>query len=281
MSKVNVSAVWDRSTEFLGDNIATVMAIALPFIYLPQLVQSALQPLTTSPTIGWIVQLVILAMVIFGLWGQLQLLALALDPARPAAQARETATARLISVIIVSFCLLLGVLVLLIPVLVALVAAGLDYDAVVRASTTGATVPVPAGLTASLALFILFYCLALLVVMLWVGVRLLLVNAVIVEERRMLGAIARSIAMTRGHTFVLIGLTLLYGIVSFVAVAAAQSVFGFVIGLILGGEGPVTVATVLTAVVVAGVATAFVLLITSFVAHFYRAVRAQESADAA
>ena len=136
-----------------------------------------------------------------------------------------------------SLCLLLGVFVLLIPVLVALVAAGLDYDAVVRASTTGATVPVPAGLTASLALFILFYCLALLVVMLWVGVRLLLVNAVIVEERRTLGAIARSIAMTRGHTFVLIGLTLLYGIVSFVAVAAAQSVFGFVIGLILGGEG--------------------------------------------
>ncbi|MBA4047171.1 MAG: hypothetical protein C0476_01370 [Sphingomonas sp.] len=281
MSKVNVSAVWDRSTEFLGDNIAAVMTIALPFIYLPQLVQNALQPLATSSTGGWIVQLVTLAMVIVGLWGQLQVMALALDPARSVAQAREMATARLIPVIIVSLCLLLGVLALMIPVLVALVAAGLDYDAMERAITTGATVPVPTGLTASLALFILLYCIALLVVMLWVGVRLLVANAVIVEERRMLGAMPRSFAMTRGHTLVLIGLALLYGVVSFVAVAAAQSVFGFVIGLILGGEGPITVATVLTAAIVAAVATAFGLLITSFVAYFYRAVRAHENADAA
>jgi hypothetical protein len=281
MAKVNISAVWDRSTEFLGDMIAPVMAIAMPFIFLPQLVQTALQPLVADATYGWIVQLVTLAMVIAGLWGQLQVLALGLDPSRSAGQARETATARLLPVIAVSLCLLLAVVALMIPVLMALIAAGVDFDAVIRASNAGATMPVPTGLTASIALFILLYCLALLVVMLWVGVRLSLVNAVIVGEGRMFGAIARSFALTRGHTFVLIGLALLYGIVSFVAVAAAQSVFGFVIGLVLGGEGPVTVATVLTAAVVAGVATAFVLLITSFVAHFYRAVRAYENADAA
>lgn len=281
MAKVNISAVWDRSTEFLGDMIAPVMAIAMPFIFLPQLVQTALQPLVADATYGWIVQLVTLAMVIAGLWGQLQVLALGLDPVRSAGQARETATARLLPVIAVSLCLLLAVVALMIPVLMALIAAGVDFDAVIRASNAGATMPVPTGLTASIALFILLYCLALLVVMLWVGVRLSLVNAVIVGEGRMFGAIARSFALTRGHTFVLIGLALLYGIVSFVAVAAAQSVFGFVIGLVLGGEGPVTVATVLTAAVVAGVATAFALLITSFVAHFYRAVRAHENADAA
>lgn len=281
VARVNISAVWDRATEFLGDNIALLMPIAVPFVYLPQLVQGIIQPLSAVPSLATIAQLVGFAMVLVGLWGQLQLLALAIDPARGAADARGLATSRVAVVIGISALLVVALMLLAAPIGIALGIAGFDFQAVMQASTAGTPVPPPANMTPGIALFLLGYSLALLIVLIWASARLLMVNAAILAERAGFGAIARSFSLTRGNSLALIGVLLLYSVVSFVATLAAQSVFGAVLRLIIGGDGPITVASVITAAVVAGVATAFALLFNAFTGKYYVAARAQEAAGTA
>lgn len=281
MARVNISAVWDRATEFLGDNIGMLMSIALPFIYLPQLVQAILQPLSSEPMLATGVQFVGVAVIFVGVWGQLQLLAVAINPARSLGEARGLATTRLAVVIGISLLLLAALVLLAVPLGVALGIAGFDFQAVMQASAAGTPVPVPPNMSPGIALFMLLYSLALVLLLIWASARLLMVNAAILSERAGIGAISRSFALTRGNSLALIGVMLLYGVVSSVAVLAAQSVFGAVLRLVIGGDGPITVASVLTAVVVAGVGTAFALLFNAFTGKYYVAARVQEAAGIA
>lgn len=278
MIRVDISAVWDRATEFLGDNLATLIPIALPWIYLPLVVQTALAPLgKEAGGLAMAVQAGSFVLTLVGIWGQLQVLALAIDPARGAGGARAVATSRIVPVLAITLVLGLGALLLVAPIGVALGIAGFDFQAVMQASAAGTPVPPPPGMTPAISLFIPFYALALMVVLLWAAVRLALVNAVQLAEGGRFGAIGRSFALTRGRTLALVGVLLLFVIVSLVATLAAQTVFGAIFALVLGGEGTVTAATVLTALAVAAVSTAFTLLSAAFVGKFYVAARAQEA----
>ena len=281
LARVNISAVWDRATEFLGDNIAVLLPIALPFIYLPQLAQGIVQPLAKLPNLAWIAQLIGFVAILITIWGQLQILVLAIDPDRRVSDARSTATARVAVVVGVSILLVVALMLLAAPIGIALSVAGFDWQAAMAANAAGTRIVPPPGMTAGIALFILLYTLLMVAVIIWASARLVLVNAAIAVERRGIGAIARSFALTRGNALALIGLLILYSVVSFVATLAAQTVVGAVLGLLIGGTGPVTIATVLTAAVVAAVATTFALLFSAFVGKFYAAVRAQEVVGAA
>ena len=71
---------------------------------------------------------------------------------------------------------------------------------------------------------------------------------------------------------------LLYLIVSFVAQKAVQFVFGALLGLMFGGGGAVSLAGVLTSILVGVVATAFTVLAAAFTTRLYLALRdARES----
>lgn len=278
MSRVDISAVWDRATEFLGDNLATLIPVAVPWIYLPLVVQSALAPLAKTPgSLATGLQVATFALTLVGIWGQLQVLALAIDPARGAGGARAQATAGIAPVLVVTLVLGIGAILLVTPIGIALGMAGVDFQAIMRASETGATIPPPTGMTPAIAIFMLAYAVALLVALLWLAVRLLLVNAVLLAEGGWFAALGRSFALTRGRVLALVGVLLLFAIVSFVATLAAQTVFGAIFALILGGEGPLTLASVLTASLVAIVSTAFTLLSAAFIGKYYVAARAQEA----
>lgn len=282
MSRVDISAVWDRATEFLGDNLATLIPIALPWIYLPLAVQTAIAPLGKSGDgVATAVQIGSFVLTLLGIWGHLQVLALALDPARGAGGARAAASSRLVPVLVLTLVLGLGALLLAAPIGLALGMAGFDVQAAMQASAAGTPVPPPPGMTPTIASFILFYALALAAVLLWIAVRLMLVNAVLLAEGGWFGAIGRSFVLTRGRTLALVGVLLLFVVVSLVATLAAQTVFGAIFALVLGGEAPVTAATVLTALVVAAVSTAFTLLSAAFIGKFYVAARAQEAVGTA
>ncbi len=71
----------------------------------------------------------------------------------------------------------------------------------------------------------------------------------------------------------IIGMLILYGIVAGVAILATRTVFGSVLRLVLGGDGLVTTASVLTALIGAVVQTVFVVLAAAFTAKLYLAVR--------
>ena len=83
---------------------------------------------------------------------------------------------------------------------------------------------------------------------LWISATLVPLFAVVVNERRGIGALRRCYVLTRGAALRLIGVLILYGIVVVVVMAAATSVIGVVARLILGGEAAATVALIVALV---------------------------------
>lgn len=271
---VKMGNVWDRTTEFLGENLSGVLVVALVAILLPTALSSIVQPLgVAGGPIRLASQMLSIGLSILSLWGQLAIIALALDPAAGGHAARRIATRRLLPSIGVALVMLVGVVALGMPILVALVGAGFDM----QAAMNGGNPPIPPGA----ATFVVFYALAMAAVILWLAARLSLVYPVLVAERRGLGTLARSFGLTRGIALKIIGLVLLFGIVATVAVMAAQTVFGSILQLLVGGDGPITPASVLTALIVAVVTTIFTVLAAAFTAKLYLAAHPAREATVA
>lgn len=264
-----MSSVWDRAAEFLSDNLAVVTPLALAALFLPMSLTGNLQPLLGTlggagdAALGVVLVLLALATV----WGNIAITALALDPVGGRAPAIAAANRLLLSVAGVFLLLLLGTMVLAIPFAVALGFSGIDLEAVAAGRMTGAQPGTGA------ALVMLLYLPVFGALLLWLSARLSVVVPTMVMERRGVGAVARAFALTRPAQWRIVGVLLLYIVVSFVATRAAQSVFGSVLALTIGGEGPLTLASVLTSIVVAGVSTVFSLLSIAFVARLYLATR--------
>ncbi|MDR6151392.1 hypothetical protein [Sphingomonas sp. SORGH_AS_0742] len=102
----------------------------------------------------------------------------------------------------------------------------------------------------------------------------------VLNERRGLGAYRRSLTLTRGMTWRLIGVSLLFLIVLFVTTLAVQGVTGAVLRLALGPDRP---GIVLGLVGVLGsiVTAAFMTLAYVFVARLYVATAAEHPAGPA
>ncbi|MGK6319235.1 hypothetical protein [Sphingomonas sp. DT-204] len=272
---VKMGTVWDRAIEFLSDHVAIVIPIALLAIFVPSSITGSLSPLWATAGSGLKALLAMLSLVfaILGVWGQLAISALAIDPAAGRGAGR-VATARLLSAIGVYLVVAIVLGLLLLPIGFILAASGVD----VTQLRIGAN---PASLPAGVAGTVTLYVVVLLIVLLFLGARLVLATPVIVAERRGLGAIARAFALSRGLTWKLVGVILLYVVVANVASLAAQSVFGSILGLLSRGEGPVTMASVIAAIAVAAVQAAFTVLATAFVAKLYVAVVHERESAAA
>ncbi len=267
-----ISRVWDSTTEVLAGRIGLIAPVALVTAFLPSLFSSAHTAYGNPTTAGFAVVTFAIALVtlVLTLWGQLVIIALATDPATTAADARAHATTRLLPTIGVTLALVIAFMLLVVPMIVAIAFSGIGLAALSAATPT--MMPrMPAGTNT----FILLYTLALIVVMLIVGARLMLTNAVVLNERRGLGAIRRSIVLTRGLTLKLIGVAILFVIVLSVATLAAQSVSGLIFRVILGANNIATT-TFLASAVGALVSTGFTALAYVFTARLYVATRGRE-----
>ena len=272
---VSMGNVWDRTTDFLGDHLSTIVPVALLAIILPSALSTLIEPVARSgASAAVMVNLAALILGIVGIWGQLFVVALALQPGAGRSAAMRVAGARLLPLIGIIVILMLAVFALMLPVPIALIATGFDMRA--------AMINPQPSVSLAAGWFITVYLIVLIPLMIFVTARLLLLTSVIVAERRGIGAIRRSFALTRGMVWKIIGVTILYGIVVLVAMMAARTVFGSVLRIVLGGEGLITPATVLTAVVLAIVQAIFVVLASAFCAKLYLAVRdAREPAESA
>lgn len=263
---VNMGTVWDRATEFLSDNLSAVVPLALFAIFLPMSIQANLDPLAKAGGPAAVaIQIISLILSVVSLWGQIAIIALAIDPAAGRAPAILAANKRLLPVIGVALLMLLGALLLAAPIPIAMGMAGFDF----QAAMAGGQPDMPSG-TAG---FVAVYGIALVIVLIALAARLALVNPAIICERRGVGVIRRSFVLTRGIAWKVVGVIILFAIVAIVAVLAAQTVFGSILQLIAGGEGDVSVATVLTSILVGAVTTGFTVLATAFTAKLYLAVR--------
>jgi hypothetical protein len=273
---VKMGNVWDRAVEFLSDHIALILPIAIFALIVPTSITGSLQELATTGSMPVRSGLTLLGLgfAILGIWAQLAISAMAIDP-EYARRATATATARLFPAIGVYLVLFLAVfLVLFAQVFVLGLAGGYDFSQIQWGQQTMQQLQLPPGLRGWVGLLFLVEALVLIGLL----ARLAPLTGVIVAERRGLGAIRRAFQLTRGLTWKLIGVVILYAVVAWVATAAAQFVFGSIMRIIAGGDGPVTVAGVVTSVVVASVGATFTVLAAAFTAKLYVATaRAHEA----
>lgn len=263
---VQISTVWDRTTAFASAAIAAILPIALLLLFLPVSIQLAVAPLLLKQTLAVRV-VVMVAFWAVELLGTLSLIVLALGATLHPGEAVRAALARLGLAIAIFILFFIAILLLCIPFGVVVAASGMDIAQLQAGNPVGA-----GSLSAGGAWFLLLYMLALLIFGFWIAARLLVIEPVILAERRGIGAIARAFALTRGLALRLVGVLILYAIVATIAVLAAKMVFGSIFALIAPNDGNIGLATVLTSIVVAAVSTAFKVIAAIFVAKLYQAI---------
>jgi len=259
-----------------------LVSIAALTLWLPTVVRTALAlsvggPAAAggvpTPGVAGLLFLVSLVVGVVTIVGQLALIAAASDPATTRSEAFAIGARRLPLTLGLALLFALVVFVLLIPMMVPIAAAVANPAALTPQGMRTAMAGVSAGTRA----FIGLYLLALVAVMLWLTARLALLNPVIVNERQGMRSFARSFALTRGLTWKIIGLAILFGIVSAVVVFATQSVVGIVFRLLLGADNAALV-VLLTAAVVAVATSALTIVWTVFLAQLYVATRESHEA---
>lgn len=271
---VTMGDIWDRTTRFLSDHGAAVLAVAVPMIFVPAVLQGLLVPAASVwAPLATLFSLLNLLLSVASLWGQLAVTALALMAVPAVAPAQRLALRRLLPAIGIVVVLGLVATLAYLPALAILNAKGADLVAV---STQGMAA-MPEEAAGPIALYSIVYAL----VFLFVVARLLVLFPVVLQERRGLRAFARSWRLTHGLTWRLVGVLVLFAIVAAVAVSAVQSVSGTVLALLFGGEGPVTVASIVVPILVAAVSTALTVLSLVFTARLYLVVRTRAEQRAA
>lgn len=258
-----MGTVWDRTSEFLGDRLGAVLPVAVLGFFLPTVINQNLTELTRTAALGirFGAMAVVLLLSVVSLWGTLTVVAMAVAD-DSAALAGARARARLPVVLLVSIVLGVATMLCLVPLLLL---AGVDSAALLAGH---ATVP-----TQQAAARAGLYFLVLLVVAMLLFPRLAVMSPVMLEERLGFGALRRSWHLTRRHGLRILGVFLLFAIVTTVAQWAAQIVFGSVFKLLLGETASgLPLATILTSVVVAAVQSFFALLIAAFQGKLYRAL---------
>lgn len=258
---VKIGTVWDRTTEVISGRGSMLAGIAVAGIFVPTIVQAAFRDfaLPGSVIVGILTTLVML-------WAQLAIVAASSDPATTRNAAQRIATARFVPALGVVAVLLVVTVILALPGIGLLIASGFDFAAAQAQRPQGA---IDAGKAAGSALYFLVFGLF----MIWAGARLAVLYPVLTNERRGLDTIARSFRLTRGLTWKIIGVLILYAIVFLVSLMAATSIFGLIFRLILGADQTALV-TFLAGIAGAVVTTIFSVLQAVFTAQLYLAARA-------
>ncbi len=266
---VSVGTVWDRAVDFVRDHLGAVMPVLIVTQFAAPAISGSLTGVRADATGGLAagLGLLSLATTVISLWGALYLVGFAAQPSgredRRAAMA--IATSRFLPLIGISIVVLVALGILALPGILLAVASGFDFMAIANGTTMQ---PSEFGKLGSALLYFLVFALFIL----WLSARLLPINAVIAMERRGMGAFGRAFALTRGMTWKLIGLILLYAIVAGIAISAAQFVFGAVVALIASDTGGLSLAAVAGAVAVAAVSSVLALYQSAFIGKLYRAI---------
>jgi hypothetical protein len=259
-----ISTIWDRTTEVLASRAGILTVIAGLLLFAPAVAQGVL-----AATVGaesTVVSLWNLVALVLTIWASLSLTAVASDPAVTREGALATGVARLgpgLGVLVVA---ILVAIIAFVPGIVLLVLGGLKFLPNGKID--------PASATGGAALVGMLYFFILSLVAIWVSARLVPLFAIVVNERRGLGAFRRSFELTRGSTLKLIGVMILYAIVLFVVFAAATTVVGLILRLALGSEAAASIS--IGVAIVAGIITAGAAVVQNvFSAQFYVATAAE------
>lgn len=268
---VDMGTVWDRTTEFLSDNLGAIVPVFAGALWLPRTLSTLLGKAASaggspSPMVGLFVLLLVLPTV----WGNLAIAAHALDPDSGAVPARQAATRSFGYAVLIMIVIAIVQFALLLPVPIALAVGGLDVQALAAGDGRAAMASVSGGVKT----FVALYAVVWLVVALVISVRTALAMPALIAERAGMGAIARAFALSRGIAWKMIGVYLLFFMVLGVASTAVTYVSGAIFGLLLPDTGAWGIGSIITAVLSGLVSAIGALVIAAFGAKLYRAVTA-------
>lgn len=264
---ISMGQVWDRTTAVIAGRLGILTTIALLLLVLPPVVQVVIDLLTGGQAgLKWVGGVVSIAVVVAATIATLAITAVATDPSVDRRAALIAGVARIGPMI--GILVIVGIVALLamLPGAALIAAAGYDMQ---RAALGLSQDNLNPGMFAlSLGYFLLLGIAAL-----WLGARLVPLMAVVVNERRGLGAIKRSFDLSKGSALKLIGVLILYSILFGVVMLASGAVVGLVVRLIVGADG-VAAVSIAVALVSAVVTAAFSVVQAVFSGQFYLAARA-------
>ena len=229
MAGISLSAAWDETNRLIRREAALLVPVALALIVLPGVLLDQIRPAATAmPTPGAAFQPAMLASpasLMITLYASLVLTLLALRPGISVSEALRGGLRRFGVAAGASLLLGVGFALLIAPALPVIVGGE-------RAVQT---------MNPALALLLSLYLIAVSVALVYVLVRLLLLNTVAAaEELGVFATIARSWELTRGLFVRLIGFVALFVLVSAIAGLAVVAGGGTVLiafGRLLGDEG--------------------------------------------
>src|SRR3954469_13298131 len=124
---VRMGTVWDRTAEFLGDNVSDILPVALFAFFVPASIGGNFDALRAGggPTLPMLLALVQLAFAVLSFWGTLTITAMGLDLVSDRSAGR-VALSRLPAAVLVMVLLLAAILMLAAPIPAVLAATGHD-----------------------------------------------------------------------------------------------------------------------------------------------------------
>ena len=256
---ISMNQIWDDSIAFIRRESALLIPLALATIYIADVV-AALATAATKPTEpNALITIAIIAAALWSIVGQLSIVSLVLKSGQSVGEALSHGLSRLGKVMLVALLLGLVVSVALLPVAAAAVASGAD--------------PAKPETLQNLPGWVSLMMLVVAGGLIWLGMRLSLMNALIVDRNPgVMDALKGGFALTKGITARLFLVVLLYAVILLVLGSAVRFVAGSLFAL-LGNllESPFA-GTVMTALVSGLVSTAMSLIATVFLANLYRRV---------
>jgi hypothetical protein len=259
---ISMSAIWDESAAMIRRESHLMVPVALATVGIGSVISGFTQPETPAAGLGAIGILGFVIGNILGLIGNLAMMALALMPGMSVGESLRLAVARLPKMLAIVALFLIALIVMMIPIVIILKMSGAPISANMTAEQLPASVVLCALIVGA--------------VLLYVSARLLTLSAAIVDRNPpALEAIKSSFASTRGIAIKIVGVLLLFFVVTLVLSGAAAAISGIIFGMIGKAVGAPLLGKGLTLLVTGMVSALLSIVSTVFGAMLYRKLSAQ------
>jgi hypothetical protein len=259
---ISMSAVWDESAALMRRESHLLVPVALATVGIGAVISGLTQPETPAAGLGAMGILGFVIGNLVSLIGNLAIMALCLMPGMSVGESLRLAVTRMPKMLGIVVMFFLALLVLMIPIVIILKMSGAQISADMN----------PEDLPGAAILLALIVGAALL----YVSARLLTLSAVIVDRNPpAIDAIKSSFASTSGIVTKIIGVLLLFFVVTLVVSGAVASISGILFGMLGKAVGAPLLGKGLTVLATGLVSALLSIVSTVFAAMLYRKLSPQ------
>lgn len=252
--QLSLSKAWEECRRIFARDGKLLMAIALALLVLPQILTGVVAPpMHSAPSMSG--RIIGLLAALIGVIGQLAIIRLTLGPSTTVADAIRHGSRRFPAVLGALILLMIGLIVVLVPIMAVLIAAG-----VIQVPENAEQ---PGGAFTTVALLLGIACVL-------IAVRFMLtVPVASAEDAGPLTILKRSWRLSSGRYGRLLALELLLLVAAIILLLTAQVVGGLLAELIGGDITPLSLSALVSAIVMASAQAAFTVLASVMLARVY------------